>query len=71
MGKLPKIIFILLGSPGSKILPGGSCKDILATKTTTVSGIYWIKPASNKLFQVYCDMETNGEAGPWFTATPL
>ena len=27
------------------------------------SGTYWIRPASNKLFQVYCDMETL--AGGW------
>ena len=28
-----------------------------------VSGTYWIKLASNKTFQVYCDMETRG--GGW------
>ena len=63
MGKRLKIIFVLLGLPGSKILPGGSCKDILPRNTFAVSGIYWIKLASNKPFQVYCDMETHG--GGW------
>ena len=58
-----KTIYVLLGLPGSKILPGASCKDILARKTIAVSGIYWIKAASNKLYQVYCDMETHG--GGW------
>ena len=59
-----KTIFVLLGSSfGSKLFPGKSCKDILARKTIAVSGIYWIKPASNKLFQVYCDMEIRG--GGW------
>ena len=38
-----------------------SCKDILARKTVAVSGIYWIRHASNKTFQVYCDMQTRGE----------
>ena len=47
----------------SKSFPGKSCKDILATNTSAVSGNYWIKPASNTLFQVYCDMETHG--GGW------
>ena len=58
-----KTIYVLLGLHGSKMLPGASCKDILARKTIAVSGIYWIKLASNKLFQVYCDMETHG--GGW------
>ena len=59
-----KTIFVLLGSSsGSKSFPGKSCKDILARKTSADSGIYWIRPASNKLFQVYCDMETL--AGGW------
>ena len=59
-----KTIFVLLvSSSGSKLFPGGSCKDILTRKTIAVSGIYWIKLASNKLFQVYCDMETHG--GGW------
>ena len=40
-----------------------SCKDILAKYTSPVSGTYWIKLASNKTFQVYCDMETHG--GGW------
>ena len=56
-------VFVILGLPGSRAFPGGSCKDILSRKTTAVSGIYWIKLASNKLFQVYCDMETHG--GGW------
>ena len=59
-----KTIFVLLVSlSGSKSFPGGSCKDILARKTIAVSGIYWIKLATNKVFQVYCDMETHG--GGW------
>ena len=58
-----KIIFVLSGLPGSKILPGASCKDILANKTSAVSGTYWIKLASSNLFQVYCDMENRG--GGW------
>jgi hypothetical protein len=40
-----------------------SCKDIQARNKFAVSGIYWIQPALNKLFQVYCDMETRG--GGW------
>ena len=58
-----KTVFVILGLPGSKAFPGKSCKDILTRKTFAVSGTYWIKPASNKLFQVYCDMETHG--GGW------
>ena len=58
-----KIIYILLGLPGSKILLGSSCADILTGTTSAVSGTYWIKLASNKTFQVYCDMETHG--GGW------
>ena len=40
-----------------------SCKDILAKYKSPVSGTYWIKLASNKTFQVYCDMKTHG--GGW------
>jgi hypothetical protein len=40
-----------------------SCKDIRAINKFAVSGTYWIKSAVNKLFQVYCDMETHG--GGW------
>ena len=40
-----------------------SCKDIHARRENANSGIYWIKLALNKLFQVYCDMETHG--GGW------
>ena len=58
-----KRFFVILGSPGSILLLGKSCKDILATKPSAVSGTYWIKLASNKLFRVYCDMETHG--GGW------
>ena len=62
--EVKKNIFVVLGLlPGSKLLPGKSCKDILARKTAAVSGTYWINPTSNKLFQVYCDMETRG--GGW------
>ena len=45
------------------VISGKSCKDILDKKTSAVSGTYWIKLASNKLFQVYCDMKTHG--GGW------
>ena len=55
--------FLALTLHGSKFNPGKSCKDILAAKKFAASGIYWIKPAVNKLFQVYCDMETHG--GGW------
>ena len=48
---------------GSMSNPGISCKDILASYKFAVSGIYWVKLASNKPFQVYCDMETHG--GDW------
>ena len=40
-----------------------SCKDIQAINKFAVSGTYWIQPAVNKLFHVYCDMETHG--GGW------
>ena len=53
----------LLDLFGSKLFPGKSCKDILAKYTSPASGTYWIKPASNKTFQVYCDMQTHG--GGW------
>ena len=58
-----KTVFAILGLPGSKAFPGKSCKDILDKKASALSGIYWIKLSSNKLFQVYCDMETH--AGGW------
>ena len=62
--RIKKNIFVVLDLlPGQKLDPVTSCKDILARKTTTVSGTYWIKLASNKLFQVYCDMQTRG--GGW------
>ena len=48
---------------GSILTPGKSCNDILAADKFAFSRIYWIKPAINKLFQVYCDMETRG--GGW------
>ena len=44
-------------------LIGKFCKDILSRKSSAVSGIYWIQPAFQKSFQVYCDMETHG--GGW------
>ena len=56
-------IYATLDLFGSKLFPGKSCKDILAKYTSPVSGTYWIKLASNKTFQVYCDMETHG--GAW------
>ena len=56
-------IFVILDLFGSKLFPGKSCKDILAKYTSPVSGTYWIKLASNKTFQVYCDMETH--EGGW------
>ena len=49
-----KTIFVIL------VISGKSCKDISATNTSAVSGNYWIKLASKKPFQVYCDMETHG-----------
>ena len=52
-----KAIFVIL------VISDKSCKDISATNTSAVSGNYWIKLASNKLFQVYCDMKTHG--GGW------
>ena len=57
--------FVILGSSsGSKSFPGKSCQDVLARKTTAVSGTYWIKLInSTKPFQVYCDMKTHG--GGW------
>ena len=58
-----KKYFCYLDVVGSKLHPGKSCKDILARKTVATSGTYWIMPASNKTFQVYCDMETRG--GGW------
>jgi hypothetical protein len=48
---------------GLKSNPGKSCKDIRAINKFAVSGTYWIQPAVNKIFQVYCDMETHG--GGW------
>ena len=54
---------VILDLFGSKSFPGKSCKDVLDKKTSAVPGNYWIKPASKKLFQVYCDMETHG--GGW------
>ena len=64
MHKKQKTIFVILDSPGSKLFPGNSCKDILARKTFAVSGTYWIKLTnSTEPFQVYCDMETHG--GGW------
>ena len=56
-------IYVILDLFGSKLFPGKSCKDILAKYTSPVSGTYWIKLASNKTFQVYCDMETRD--GGW------
>ena len=56
-------IFVILDSFGSKLFPGKSCKDISAKYTSPASGTYWIKLASNKTFEVYCDMETRG--GGW------
>ena len=56
--------FVILGSTGSKSFPAKSCQDVLARKTTAVSGTYWIKLInSTKPFQVYCDMKTHG--GGW------
>ncbi|CAB4000872.1 Hypothetical predicted protein [Paramuricea clavata] len=51
------------GRLNAKSIPGKSCKDIIARNKFAVSGTYWIQPAVNKLFQVYCDMETHG--GGW------
>ena len=62
--RINKNIFVVLDLfSGSKLHPGKSCKDILERKTVAISGTYWIKLASNKLFQVYCDMQTRG--GGW------
>ena len=48
---------------GSIFNPGKSCKDILAANKFAASGIFWIKPAVTKPFQVYCDMATH--RGGW------
>ena len=62
--QFPLFIFCSYTEYGSKLLPGKSCKDILAKKSFAVSETYWIKLAnSNKPFQIYCDMETRG--GGW------
>jgi hypothetical protein len=60
-----KFIFFISAKSvyGSVLTPGKSCKDIQARNKLAVSGIYWIQPAVNKLFRVYCDMETHG--GGW------
>ena len=52
-----KIIFVIL------VISGKSCMDIFTKNPSAVSGTYWIKPYSNKPFQVYCDMETHD--GGW------
>ena len=56
-------IFVILDSFGSKLFPGKSCKDILTKYKYPASGTYWIKLASKKTSQVYCDMQTRG--GGW------
>ena len=46
----------------SKPNPEKSCKDILAVNKNAVSGIYWIKPQSNRPFQVYLRYGNSGGA---------
>ena len=45
----------------SKLFPGKLCKDILAKKSSSVSGTYWVKLVNSN--KVLCDMETRG--GGW------
>ena len=44
-------------------LPADSCKEIkLSENGAAASGIYWLDPVrSGKIFEVYCDMNTEGE----------
>jgi hypothetical protein len=47
----------------SRSNPAASASAILAARPTASSGYYWISPAGNGPYYVYCDMSTDG--GGW------
>ena len=52
-----------VGSGGSALCAGESCKTILDDGYSTGDGSYWIDPAGTGGVEVYCDMTTDG--GGW------